>query len=825
MIREVQKFFGILIFMKSKAKVVIVGGGVVGVSTLYHLAKKGWSNVVLVERKELTSGSTWHAAGLLPLFNMSYSVGQLHKYAVDFYKTLEEETGQNVGFSVVSNIRLATTQDRMDEYYQYAGVAKTIGVEVKFLTPEQVKDIWPLCNTDGLIGAIQHPEDGYIQPADLTQALAKGARDKGAEIYRNTNVVGIKQNNDETWTVETDKGEIACEHIVSCSGNFARQTGKMVGLDLPVIPVEHQYIVTEPHPEIQKRKEQGLPEMGVLRDSDSSWYMREEAGGLILGPYEKDAPACYVDGPSKDSEFELFQEDLDRLESHIESAIQRVPIFGEVGVKKVYNGAICYTPDGSPIVGPAWGLKNFWINEGHSFGITAAGGAGWQLGEWMVDGEPTIDMMGVDPRRFGDYVTKSFLIQKNEEAYANVFTIHYPDEEREAGRPLRQAPCYDRLKDLGAVFGQKFGWERANWFAPKGVEQIDDWSFRRSKWFEHVGNECKNVQENVGLLDMTAFAKCRISGPGAERLLDNLVANKLPKKNGRVNLCHALNKNGGVLSEYTIAKESNDSYYIVSAGAFQRLDHDWIQQWMPKDRSVKFENLTNSMGVLVLAGPKARDLMSKVSSADFSNESFPWLSSQKIDVGLAPTIAMRMNFVGELGWELHHSIEYQNHIFDRLMEVGKEFKLKPFGIRAMDSLRIEKTYKLIGTEMSIEYSPFESSLDRFVHLNKGNFIGRDALVQWQQKGFQNKLVTLEVKEVKDADTLGNNPIYKGDKVIGRATGGNYGFRVQKSLAIGMVQPDYAAVGSKLTMDILGTTYDVEVIQDSPYDPDNNFIRA
>ncbi len=819
MIREVQKFFGILIFMKSKAKVVIVGGGVVGVSTLYHLAKKGWSDVVLVERKELTSGSTWHAAGLLPLFNMSYSVGQLHKYAVDFYKTLEEETGQNVGFSVVSNIRLATTQDRMDEYYQYAGVAKTIGVEVKFLTPEQVKDIWPLCNTDGLIGAIQHPEDGYIQPADLTQALAKGARDKGAEIYRNTNVVGIKQNNDETWTVETDKGEIACEHIVSCSGNFARQTGKMVGLDLPVIPVEHQYIVTEPHPEIQKRKEQGLPEMGVLRDSDSSWYMREEAGGLILGPYEKDAPACYVDGPSKDSEFELFQEDLDRLE------IQRVPIFGEVGVKKVYNGAICYTPDGSPIVGPAWGLKNFWINEGHSFGITAAGGAGWQLGEWMVDGEPTIDMMGVDPRRFGDYVTKSFLIQKNEEAYANVFTIHYPDEEREAGRPLRQAPCYDRLKDLGAVFGQKFGWERANWFAPKGVEQIDDWSFRRSKWFEHVGNECKNVQENVGLLDMTAFAKCRISGPGAERLLDNLVANKLPKKNGRVNLCHALNKNGGVLSEYTIAKESNDSYYIVSAGAFQRLDHDWIQQWMPKDRSVKFENLTNSMGVLVLAGPKARDLMSKVSSADFSNESFPWLSSQKIDVGLAPTIAMRMNFVGELGWELHHSIEYQNHIFDRLMEVGKEFKLKPFGIRAMDSLRIEKTYKLIGTEMSIEYSPFESSLDRFVHLNKGNFIGRDALVQWQQKGFQNKLVTLEVKEVKDADTLGNNPIYKGDKVIGRATGGNYGFRVQKSLAIGMVQPDYAAVGSKLTMDILGTTYDVEVIQDSPYDPDNNFIRA
>ena len=811
--------------MKAKAKVVVVGGGVVGVSALYHLAKKGWSDVVLIERKELTSGSTWHAAGLLPLFNMSYSVGQLHKYAVNFYKTLEEETGQNVGFSVVSNIRLATTQDRMDEYYQYAAVAKTIGVKVNFLTPDEVKEIWPLCNTDGLIGAIQHPEDGYIQPADLTQALAKGARDKGAEIYRNTNVTGINQLDNEMWVVETDKGNIECEHVISCTGNFARQTGKMVGLDIPVIPVEHQYIVTEPHPEIQKRKEQGLPEMGVLRDSDSSWYMREERGGLILGPYEKGAPACYVDGPSQNSEFELFQEDIERIEPHIESAIHRVPVFGEVGVKKVYNGAICYTPDGSPIVGPAWGLKNFWINEGHSFGITAAGGAGWQLAEWIVDGEPTIDMLGVDPRRFGDYATKSYLIEKNEEAYANVFTTHYPDEEREAGRPLRQAPCYDRLRDLGAVFGQKFGWERANWFAPKGVEQIDDWSFRRSNWFHHVGNECLNVQNNVGILDMTAFAKCRISGPGAKDFLDNLVANKLPQKNGRVNLCHALNSKGGVHSEFTIAKESDDSFYLVSAGAFQRLDHDWIKKWMPNDRSVTFENLTNSIGVLVVAGPKSRDLLNKISNADFSNKAFPWLSAQKIDVGLAPSIAMRMNFVGELGWELHHPIEYQNHIFDRLMEAGEEFSVKPFGIRAMDSLRIEKSYKLVGTEMSIEYAAYESGLDRFVHLNKGNFIGRDALVKWQQDGFDNKMVTLEVFDINDADALGNNAIYSDDKVIGRATGGNYGFRVKKSLAIAMVKPEFSKVGTELEMDILDKKHKVVVIEDSPYDSMNEKIRA
>jgi len=810
--------------MKSKAKVVVVGGGVVGVSALYHLAKKGWSDVVLIERKELTSGSTWHAAGLLPLFNMSYSVGQLHKYAVNLYKKLEEETGKNVGFSAVSNIRLASTRDRMDEYHQYAGVAKTIGVDVKFLTPQQVKEIWPLCRVDDLVGAIQHPEDGYIQPADLTQALATGARNMGAEIYRNTIVLAMKQKRDG-WIVETDKGSIESEHVISCSGNFARQTGKMVGLDIPVIPVEHQYIVTEPHPEILKRKKAGLPEMGVLRDSDSRWYMREEAGGLILGPYEDGAPACYLNGPSKDSEFELFQEDLDRMAPHIEGAIHRVPAFGEVGVKKVYNGAICYTPDGNPIVGPAWGLKNFWINEGHSFGITAAGGAGWQLAEWIIDGEPTIDMLGVEPRRYGDYVTKSYLKAKNEEAYSHVFIVHYPDEERPAARPLRTAPCYDRMKNLGAVFGQKFGWERPNFFATDGMEQKDDWSFRRSKWFEAIKKECQNVKNNVGLLDMTAFAKSRIKGPKAEEFLDYLVANKLPKKIGRINLCHALNTKGGVHSEFTIMREAVDSFYLVSAGGNLRLDHDWIKKWMPTDGSVIFEDLTNRIGVLVVAGPKSRELMQKVSTDDFSNENFQWLTAQNINVGYAPVNAMRVNFVGELGWELHHPIEYQNHIFDKLMDAGRNLNLKPFGIRAMNSLRIEKSYKLIGTEMSIEYSPYESGLERFIHPNKGNFIGLDALNKWREKGFENKLVTLEVHNTTNADVLGNNPIYHNDKIVGRATGGEFGFRLNKSMALAMVKPDIGHVGQKLKVDILGTMHDVTIMNESPYDPENKLLRA
>ena len=417
------------------------------------------------------------------------------------------------------------------------------------------------------------------------------------------------------------------------------------------------------------------------------------------------------------------------------------------------------------------------------------------------------------------------MIKKNEEAYANVFTVHYPDEERDAGRPLRQAPCYDRLKNLGAVFGQKFGWERANWFAPEGVEQVDDWSFRRSKWFEHIGNECKNVSENVGLLDMSAFAKCRISGPGAESFLDNLVANKLPKKIGRTNLCHALNTKGGVHSEFTIMRESEDSFYCVSAGAWQRLDHDWLKKHMPNDRSVTLENLTNSMGVLVIAGPKSRQLLEKISNDDFSNEAFPWLSGKMINVGLAETLALRVNFVGELGWELHMPIDLQNTIFDSIMEAGEEFGIKPFGIRAMDSLRIEKSYRLVGTELSIEYSPYESGLDRFVHPNKGSFIGRDALVQWREKGFDNKFVTLEVHGVTDADALGNNPIYQDCKVVGRATGGNYGFRIQKSIALAMVSPDCSEPGTKLTMDILGTIHDVTVIEESPYDPNNEKLRS
>jgi len=810
--------------MKTHARVVIVGGGVVGVSILYHLVKKGWSDVVLCEKMELTHGSTWHAAGLLPLFNMSYTVGQIHKYSVDLYNGLEAETGQAVGFHQTGNLRLATNRDRMDEYHKYCGTANTIGVPFRIITPKEVKELWPLCNVEGIIGALYHPQDGHVAPADVTMALAKGARSGGAEIYRQTKVTGIEQRPGGEWLVKTDKGDIACEHVVSASGSWARQTGKMVGLDLPVIAVEHQYLVTEEIPELAERKKQGLPELAVLRESDQSYYMREERQGLILGPYEKGAPAWAVDGVPDAFGQELLAPDYDRLEPHINAAIRRVPVFGKAGIKDCINGPIPYTPDGSPLIGPAWGLKNFWLCEGHSFGITAAGGSGWQLAEWMVEGEPGIDMWDVDARRFGDYANKRYTKVKNEECYEHVFILHYPLEERPAARPAKTAPAYLRQKELGAVFGQKFGWERANWFAPKGMEPKDKYSFRRTNFFEPVREEVKAVRERAGLLDLTGFSKFEVSGPGAEAFLDRLVANRLPKKIGRIQLCHVCTPKGGVACEWTITRLGEQAFYIISAAAAERHDLDVLAKNLPADGSVQLRDVTLERGVLVVAGPRARDVMAKLTDTDLSNTAFPWLSAQEITVGVAPVRALRVNFVGELGWELHHPLAYQLHLWDSIMDAGKEFDIRPFGIRAMDSLRVEKSYRYWRVDLSTEYSPLESGMGRFVQLNKGEFIGREALLGQQQKGLPWNFVTLAV-QVKDSDPWGNEPIYAGEKMVGRATSGAYGYTLGKSLAVGYVRPDYAAPGTKLEMVLLGERYPAEVVPESPWDPENARLRA
>ena len=819
--------------MRTHARVVVIGGGVVGVSTLYHLTKKGWSDVVLLERSELTAGSTWHAAGLLPLFNMSYTVGQLHKYSVDLYKRLPAETGQDVSFHVTGNLRLATCAARMDEYQKYCGTANTIGVPFQIITAAEVRELWPLVNlgdgagTAKIIGALYHPDDGHIAPADLTMALRKGARAGGAEIYEHTEVTGAERTGSGEWRLTTNQGEITAEHVVCATGNYARQIGRLFGLDIPAIPVEHQYIVYDESPELKSYRAKGGRELAVLREPDQCYYLREERLGWILGPYEAGAPARFADGVPDWFGRSLFEADLDRLVPHVEAAARRVPALEHCGIKDIVNGPISYTPDGSPLIGPAWSVPNVWMNEGHSFGITAAGGAGWQLAEWIVAGEPGIDMLAVDPRRFGAYASKRYLVEKNEETYRSVFTIHFPDEERPAARPAKTSPVYDKLDRLGAVWGQRYGWERANWFAPPGTARRDEWSFRRSNYFAHVGNECRLMRERVGVIDLTPFTKHEVTGPGAEAWLEALVANKVPTKTGRIALCHALTRRGGIRSEFTITKLADEHFYVVSAGAAERYDSDYLQRCLPRDGSVTLQNITTSRGCFVLAGPRAREVLAKLTDMALDNAAFPWLTGRIAEIGLAPQVyTLRVNFVGALGWELHFPIEYAHHLFDAMFAAGKEFGIGMVGMRAMESLRMEKSYRMWGTDLTSDYTPFEAGLDRFVRMNKGPFIGREALEKQLANGVPHRFVTLEVHDVDDADPLGNEPLFdRQGAIVGRATSGYYGHVLKKSLAIGYLKSELAAPGTQLGIEILGERKRATLLVDSPFDTDNQSLKA
>jgi dimethylglycine dehydrogenase len=764
---------------------------------------------------------------------MSYTVGQLHKYSVDLYKRLPAETGQDVSFHVSGNLRLATCRERMDEYQKYCGTANTIGVPFEVIGARRVKELWPLlelggsAETPAIIGALYHPDDGHIAPADLTMALRKGARAGGAQIYEQTEARTIERTPGGEWRVHTSQGEITAQHLVLATGNYARQTGRLLGLNVPAIPVEHQYIVYDESPELKAYRQGGGRELAVLRESDKSYYLREERMGWILGPYEHGAPARFADGVPDWFGRSLFPGDLDRLVPHVEAATRRVPALEHCGLKDIVNGPISYTPDGSPLIGPAWGVRNVWLNEGHSFGITAAGGAGWQLAEWIVEGEPGIDMLAVDPRRYGAYTSKRYVVKKNEETYRDVFTIHFPDEERPDGRPAKTSPVYDKLSARGAVWGQRYGWERANWFAPPGVERRDQWSFRRSNYFAHVGNEVRLMREQVGVIDLTPFTKHEVTGPGAEAWLDQLVANKVPTRIGRLALSHALTARGGIRSEFTITKIAEQHFYVVSAGAAERYDGDYLVKALPPDGSVGLRNITNTRGCLVVAGPESRAVLAQLTDTPLDNDAFPWLTAQTIEAALAVDVyALRVNFVGSLGWELHFPVEYAHGLFDALFAAGAAHGIGMVGMRAMESLRMEKSYRMWGSDMTPDYTPFEASLERFVRMKKADFIGRQALERQQAAGVPNRFVTLEVHAVTDADPLGNEPLFdKGGRMIGRATSGYYGHHLKKSLAIGYVKADYAEVGTPLGIEILGERKQATVVPESPYDPENLALKA
>ena len=830
--------------MKTHVKALVVGGGAVGTSIAYHLAKAGWNDVMLLERDELTSGSTWHAAGLLPLFNMSYATTHIHKYSVDFYKTLEAETGLNAGFSVVGNLRMAQTKARMDEYMVYATTAETAEVPYEWMTPAQIKDRWPLVNVEGLEGAIFHPTDGYINPADVTMAMAKGARQRGVMIERKWQVDGYEWTGSEwkvTCTKMVEKGGnlvpseeqifITAEHVVTATGNHAQRTAKLLGIKTPAIPVEHQFIVTEPDPALVEYRKNGGAEHPVLRDADAKWYVREERGGWILGPYELNAPARFRFGVPDSFRADLFPLDLERIEEEYMSMIHRLPSSEEVGLKDDFNGPICYTPDGNPLVGPAPGLRNMWLAEGFSFGITAAGGTGYYLAQMMVEGEAEIDMASLDPKRYGSWMTSEYAVKKNEEAYEHVFILHHPDEERPAARPLRTAPVYDRQKALGAQFGQVNGWERPNYYGPLDADDNFDHdarSFRRGGWWQHVHDEAKAIREGAGLIDATAFTKHLVKGPGATAFLDWFTCNKLPKT-GRINLTYALTDKGTTRTEYTIVRLAENEYYLISAGAWTAYDGDYLQKAIedkiPEFGWISCHDVTTQWGVFAIAGPKSRDVLaSLIRDAEpetaLSNKRFPWLSMRDIELGMCPVRAIRVAYTGELGWELHHPIEMQAYLWDQLMEAGKPHGMKLVGARAQNWLRQEKSYRAFGHELGRDATPAEADLPRFIDLSK-EFNGKEAM---EATGIRAKCVTVLIDGPEDADPWGREALYDGDIKVGRLTSGGYSVAFGKSIGMGYVSPELAVPGQKLKLKMLNQLWDAVVTEDSPYDPKNEVIR-
>ena len=828
--------------MKTQVKALVVGGGAVGTSIAYHLAKAGWDDVMLLERDELTSGSTWHAAGLLPLFNMSFATTHIHQYSVEFYKTLEAETGLNAGFAVVGNLRMAQTDARMDEYMLYASTAETCGVPYEWLTPDEIKAKWPLIETSDLKGALYHRTDGYINPADVTMAMAKGARQRGVAIERKWQADAFEWNGthwEVTCTKMVEKGGnlvpseeqivITAEHVVTASGNHAQRTAQMLGIKMPAIPVEHQFIVMDRDPALVDYRAAGNVEHPVIRDADAQSYVREERGGWILGVYEKNAPARFEYGVPDSFRADLFQLDLERIEDQYMAMNHRIPSAEDCGLKDDFNGPICYTPDGNPLVGPAPGLRNMWLAEGFSFGITAAGGTGYYLAQMMVEGEAEIDMASLDPNRYGDWMTTEYAARKNEEAYDHVYILHHPDEERPACRPLRTSPAYDRQAARGAQFGQVNGWERPNYFAPEGFSDHDSRSFRRGGWWQHAVEEARAIREGVGLIDATAFTKHLVRGPGATAFLDWFTCNKLPSV-GRINLTYALTGAGTTRTEYTIVRLAQDEYYLVSAGAWSAYDSDYLRKAiadkMPEVGYVECHDVTTQWGVFAIAGPKSRDVLRDlVRDAEpetvLSNKRFPWLTMRNIELGMVPVRAIRVAYTGELGWELHHPIEMQNHLFDALEKAGEPHGMKLVGARAQNWLRQEKSYRAFGNELGRDATPLEADLPRFVDLSK-EFHGKQAMVD---HGIRVKCVTLLIDGPEDADPWGREVLYNGERRTGRLTSGGYSVAFGKSIGMGYVQAEDAVVGTKLKVKMLDRMWEAEVVEDSPYDPKNQRIRA
>ncbi|MCP4845268.1 MAG: FAD-dependent oxidoreductase [Actinomycetia bacterium] len=805
-----------------------------GTGLLYHLAHEGWTDTLLIEKGELTSGSTWHAAGLVPHFIGSLNMAKVHSDATRLYQTLEAETGLSPGWHGCGAIRLAVNDEQAEWYRYVQGVLELIGIDSHLIGPDEIRNLAPLIeDTSDIVFGFHTPHDGWADPTGTTNAMAAGARQLGATIARHTLVTDVNPLPDGRWEVVTDKaGEratVIAEHVVNAAGHYGPQVGAMVGLDVPIVSVIHQYLITESLPAMAACEH----EMPVVRDPRSSCYYRREIDSLLVGPYERaDAVTYGTEGIDWDLHFHLTPPDHDVLMPWLELAAERIPVFGEAGIKQTISGPITHTPDGGFLMGPAPGLRNYWMCVGASIGITQGPGAGRYLAQWMVHGQTEINVREMDPRRFGPWATLDYTIDKSIDEFHEMYQVRMPGEYRPAGRPLRMTPIYDRLDALDAQWQDVWGWERPQYFGePEGH------SWRRSNAFDIVAAECRGVRDRVGIADLTAFAKFFVAGDDAAALLDRLSANRLPIRTGGLRLVHMLTSSGGIEGEMTITRLHPDGgeprFYLNSAVAGETHDEDWLVQHIEPGEDIDVHDVTGDYGILAVTGPRARDVLAPLTDADLGNDAFPWLTGQEIDIAGVPCIALRMSYVGELGWELHHPIDRMADLYDALVAAGEPHGMVHFGAYAMNAMRIEKAYKAWGNELTTEVTPVEADLGRFVDLDSGrDFLGRDTVVARRAQagpdnaGLDMVLVYAEV-DATDSDCRGNEPCFApgDDAVMGVTTSGTWGHTVDRSLCFAYVAPDHAAPGATFEIRLLNERHTATVLDGAAHDPTNERLRA
>jgi dimethylglycine dehydrogenase len=792
-----------------------------GVGLLYHLAADGCRDVLLIEKGELTSGSTWHAAGQCPSLVGNYNLAKIHHYGNTLYPQLEALTGQYVSWHASGSIRIARTRDDLDWFNYMQGIASNVGFGMQIIGPDEIRRINPFMNTEGVLAGAWTPDDGHADPAGLTLAMARGASNAGATIIRHNRVTGIEALPGGEWAVVTEQGTVRAEIVVNAAGCFARQVAKMVGTDLPICNMEHHYIVTGPVPEFEARDE----EIPVMRDPYASAYLRQEQKCGLIGIYEQTgmtqawAPRGF---PNWESDSELFSDNLDRLMPWLARAMERMPVLEDAGIKRIVNGAIPHSADGPPLLGPVAGLRNFWLCCGSSFGIAQGAGCGKYLAQWILHGDAEINMTGFDPRRFGGFADDDYMQEKGFQDYGMTYFTPLPGEELPAARDLRSSPLQQCLASQGCVTTQTFGWERPQWFSPDG--RAEQYSYRRNNVFEVVRDECLAVRERVGILDLTGFAKYDVCGADVETFLNRVCANSIPVTVGRITLAHLLSHAGRIQAEMTITRLATDRFYLLSAAGAELRDLDFLNQGRLPDEQVSITNVTDDRGVLVLAGPRARELLCTLTDTALDSLAFPWLTGAEINVAGIAVRALRVNYVGELGWELHAAMADMNALYDALWQAGQAFGLANFGLYAVNSLRLEKAYRGWGAELTNEVTMLDAAMDRFIRFDKADFIGKQATLAQAKQGLSWKLVFFEIA-ASDSDVRGGEPVFDGARCIGVTTSGGYGHCVQKSLGFAYVDIAYADAGTAIDVDLLGDRCAATVLAEPVYDPANEHLRA